>query len=153
MIDLTKPMTYAKRGQLPMGGVPWTGPASLDTTDHARVRTYDPMLELIFNPHRSPTPAVELYRVKSRGACSSDDELVHQHTFFNPPKGGLLSWLQMADQWKHFGSVDKAVKGQLKFFDDNELLRDEQQSSKAREIAGYISEDVLKHSNRVISSG
>lgn len=125
-----KPVTYTFRCKLPDGGIPFTGPAAISNDLAILLRDQDPALELIYNRHAN---RIEAYRVKSRGAAPSGDQLVHQFTLKNKPGPWLIVYLRENDLWRRFGSSEKATKAILGKLDSDDFYVKAEQ--KAVEIA------------------
>lgn len=132
--------TYVIRGQLPNGGEPFRGLASIPKSLKKELYDYDRQFEL-----HEINKRVHAYRKslsKSNNLGRPAEVLCYQFTLQHPPGPWLLTLLKRSDMWRQFGNNSKAVRQRLSKIPERTELLEQKIEEDISEVSDGIKGDV-----------
>jgi len=139
MSPVIRASTRIHRGQMPHGGIAFSGRASISKNLAHRLNSMDSCFEL----HHLGDHRVHAYRVKSYGVTPSGDFLTHQFVLKYPPGEWLIECLQECDAWKKYGDPRKAAKGLLESCEDAGEVHERNTRLRVSEITESLAPELI----------
>lgn len=131
---------YVYRRDLPRGGTPFTGRASLVSTVKQELLQYDKFIEL-----HELSDGVGLYRLKTCGATAGSDYLAFQCKLPRPPGSWLVESIKKNDAWRKHGDGQRATKMIIRQEEEAEQLRERNRRLRVSQVSTDMAKDIVRY--------